>query len=273
MKTALMSLRLAISSLLLISLHAFGQAGADVKKWTSPDGTSKLSLVGAISGPNNPPIMSLVAEINGTSKTISEPSYIKSRVIREYAGTAWLQNVSPNWVDNRYAVFEQGQSLCIIDASTGTMLLDTVFEALTDGPTGLEWAAIRYRPLARTQGHLRGGEKDKLFVINIPSMVNALSMLSASQIEPFGHLKAVVLPGVALATPLWKADGEDGRILVGVWNWNSNEAEVLSFSPSTLKVINRATMNLAVPESVIYSPWINQTFESKVTDALNSSSL
>ncbi len=49
--------------------------------------------------PNNPPLISVFAEENQKSTAIQESVFIKSPIRREYAGTGWLQNTPPRWLD------------------------------------------------------------------------------------------------------------------------------------------------------------------------------
>jgi len=257
------------------------------QKWTSPDKTVSLRIIRTPfvlqnGMPGGPLLISLNAEIMGRSISVTESPLIASPFRREYAGTSWFEDTAPRWVDNRYAIWEylpdsHGlSSLCIIDAKTGDMMLNTFFEALIDSPEPNTWAAIRYRPVGNHEEERRhGDEKDTLFIINLADMAKASETIRNGSAEPklFGHLKSTLLPGVALARPLWKTDGNKSRILVGIWNWNKKQAEVLSFDPKTLALQGSANMNLVVPESVILLPWIDHDFEPKVVEAITHSGL
>lgn len=250
-------------------------AKAEGENWVSPDKTLTLRMVASDKTPNNPPLISLVAEANGKTVPISESAIVASPIRREYAGTSWLWDTRPRWSGNRFAIFEANDSapaeLGIIDVERSIMLLNTTFESLVDAPAGDKWAAIRYRPIARNQERLHGGETDTLFVINLPDVVTAAKAMPVAEQKVFGHLKSIVLPGVALAHPLWNADAS--KILVGIWNWKTRQAEALSFDPVTMKSQGSVNMNLAVPDAVAYSPWIDADFEPKVIQALNHSGL
>jgi hypothetical protein len=252
-----------------------GSTDINDNRWISPDKTKAIHLIPRYTRPNNPPIIDLVTEVKGKAIPISESAVIASPIRREYAGNYWLEDVAPRWVDNRYAIFERDgtaePALCIIDSENGAMLLNAVFESLVDAPAGDRWTAIRYRPQTRNQQRLQGGEADTLFMINLPHVAAAAKAMPAAEQKLFGHLKSSVLPGIALAHPFWNADAS--KILVGIWNWKTRQAEALSFDPVTMNLQGSVNMNLAVPDVVAYSPWINADFEPKVIEALNNSGL
>jgi hypothetical protein len=237
--------------------------------WKSPNKINIIKLIPAKEGQRQPPNISLNSEVNGRSIPIKESPFIESPIMREYAGTTWLQNTAPRWVDNRYAVFEDpNRAICIIDTETGSMLLNTTFEAIAGSPEPNVWAAIRYRPTSRRQERLNGDENDTLFIIDLSKLVERSKAVQDGEKRLFGHLKSTSLPGVALARPLWVGDGNSRTVVVAIWDWAKKKAEALSLDSKTLVVKSMVDMDLTVPDKVAYSPWIDREFEPKVLEAL-----
>lgn len=238
------------------------------RKWLSPDGSHEIQLVPTKNQQGEPENLELYGGHNEQLKPIVESPLINSPFTREFAGLYWLQTTPSSWMLNRYLIFsDPSRAIGIIDAQKNELLLNTVFEAISSAPMENVWATIRYRPTSRNQEKLNGNEQDTLFIVDVAKMTD--EVIDRKEEALFGHLQSTVLPGVALARPLWGKSNSSPTVAVAVWNWKAGIAESISYDPQTLSIIKRATLNLTIPENIVLSPWIHRDFEPLVLKALS----
>lgn len=194
----------------------------------------------------------MAAAGGAAAAVVTDSPLIESPVSREYGGVAWFSDVTPRWVDGRYLVFEGEDRLAVVDAVEKRLILNTTFEALVRAPAGDRWMAIKYRPIGRKQETITPGFRDTLYLIDLPEVIKVWEQKEGGKpVVPFSHLKALVLPGHAVAYPQWKADGS-----VEVMVWTGSGAEMFVFDPADIRLKGKTRVAVPPGDGVVQLPWI-----------------
>jgi len=232
-----------------------GQTGTyEIKRTSvSPDGsvTAVVAAQPSALGRGHPPIYSLGAISNGSFVPFAPlPQSLYSR---EYHGMAWFDDVQPDWIGNRFLIFEDKFGIAIVDIPNRQMLLDHVFMAYAESPTAHEWAAIRFRPTARMQEQLTDDFQDTLLLID--PMYAATHIREASESNFVGHLQAVQPGGVILAKPTWASDGSS----IAVLTWKQGTVAAVRYD-TKLRETARSPVELKVDRESALSTGLNEDF-------------
>jgi len=253
-----------LTVLFVSALYGSAVVAIEPSKWVSPNGGVSIELTYTQAGQSQAGDPLLTGTTGGNSVAIRESPLIASPFSREFGGITWLGDITPNWINDRYLVFELSDRIAVIDAAQRLMILNTSFEALTKAPAGERWGAIRFRPVTRKQQSLDEDFRDTLFVIDLPKVI-AASSLRNDVSTPFQHLQSVKLPGIALAKPIWMTQGDAELLAIAIWA--GGRAEALSLNPKTLEVLERKSLGIPVNNEVALSPWINLAAEPEIIRA------
>lgn len=197
---------------------------------------------------SNPPLYGLASLVD--QEIVPLKLLPQSPFRREYNGGSWFE-MPFRWIENRrFLVFEGDNGLCLVDASTQTVLLNQALTGLTKSPTADAWAAIRYRPTGRQQDLLTGNEKDTLWFIEPTALATASH--EASEDDPFKHVPSVALGGIALAPPIWSKDGTQLAIVTH----SGGRIEAAVFDSGTHRRLAVAPLpDLSFTKAQLLSPW------------------
>ncbi|WP_050025143.1 hypothetical protein [Verrucomicrobium sp. BvORR034] len=233
------------------SLPVYGE-----QRWSSPDHACTVELVSKSPGGE---VRLMAASGGAAAAVVTDSPLIESPVSREYGGVAWFSDVTPRWVDGRYLVFEGEDRLAVVDAVEKRLILNTAFEALVRAPAGDRWMAIKYRPIGRKQETIPANFRDTLYVIDLPQVIKASVERKEEQKEkapviPFSHLRAVVLPGHAVARPVWKSAGD-----FAVAVWTGAGAETFGFEAEDLRLKGKTPVEVPLSDEAVRSAWIVKT--------------
>jgi hypothetical protein len=242
-----------------------GQTGNDEIKRTflSPNG-SVTAAVGAQTsalGHGHPPIYSLGAISNGSFVRFQELP--PSRYFAEYHGTAWLEDIQPRWIDNRFFIFEDPSGLTIADVQNRRLLVDHVFTGYAKSPVTDKWVAIRLRATDRHQESLDANFQDTVLVIDPHAVASRIA--NATEENFVGQMKAVNPDGIVLAKPQWAPDGSAFAVLT----WNRGAVQAVRYN-TNLNETGRTAVNLHVDRKSALSLSLNTNLAQTAKSILSN---
>jgi hypothetical protein len=223
------------------------------RTFVSPD-TSVTAAVGAQAsalGYGHPPIHFLGAISNGSFVRFQELP--PSQYFAEYHGMAWLEDVQPRWIDNRFLIFADRSGLAIADVQSRRLLVDHVFTGYEKSPVADKWTAIRLRATDRHQLELTDDFQDTVLVIDPYDVANQIG--NATDDNFVGQMKAAKPGGIVLAKPEWAPDGSTFAVLT----WNRGAVEAVRYNANlnetgrtavNLKVVRESTVSLSLNPSL-----------------------
>src|SRR5438093_11359683 len=187
---------------------------------------------------------------------ISNGSFVRfqelpqSRYFGEYHGTAWLDDVQPRWIDNRFLIFADPSGLAIADVQNRRILVDHVFTAYEKSPVADKWGAIRRRATNRHQPQLNDDFEDMVLVINPYDVANQIG--SATEDNFVGQMKAAKPGGIVLTKPQWAPDGSALAVVTS----NRGAVEAVRYH-TNLNETGRTAVNLQVDRESALSLSLN----------------
>ena len=220
------------------------------RTFVSPD-TSVTAAVGAHAsalGYGHPPIHFLGVINNGSFVRFQELP--PSQYFAEYHGMAWLEDVQPRWIDDRFLVFADRSGLAIADVQNRRLLVDHVFTAHEKSPVADKWAAIRLRATGRNQPQLNDDFQDTVLVIDPYDVANQIG--SATEDNFVGQMKAAKPGGIVLAKPEWAPEAFTFAVLT----WNHGAVEAVRYDRN-LNETGRTGVNLQVDRESALSLSLN----------------
>jgi len=209
------------------------------RRFVSPDSslTAAVGTQTSAQGYGHPPIHFLGAISNGSFVRFQELP--PSQYFAEYHGMAWIEDVQPRWIDNRFLIFADPSGLAIADFQTQRLLVDHVFTGYEKSPIGNRWAAIRLRATDRLQSELTDDFQDTVLVIDPYDVANEIA--NAAEDNFVGQMKAAKPGGIVLAKPEWAPDGSTFAILT----WNRGATEAVRYN-TNLRETGRTAVSLKV---------------------------
>jgi len=242
-----------------------GQTDNDGIKRTflSPNGfvTAAVGAQTSALGHGHPPIYSLGAISNGSFVRFQELP--PSRYFAEYHGTAWLDDVQPRWIDNRFLIFEDPSGLAIADVQNRRLLVDHVFTGYAQSPVADKWAAIRLRATGRHQPQLGEDFQDTVLIIDPHAVANQIG--NATEENFVGQMKAVNPGGIVLAKPEWLPDGSSFAVLT----WNRGAVKAVRYD-ANLNETGRTAVNLPVDRESALSLSLNTNLAQAAKNILSN---
>lgn len=192
----------------------------------------------------------------------------QSPFYREYQGGIWAETPIKWSPDRRFAIFESSEKLAIVDTQESVVLLNSEFTAFSKSPVEGHWAAIRYRPSGRNQELLVGNEMDTIWFIEPTALAEKAKMVTDA--NPFAHVAAVHIDGIAIAGPKWSKDGarvaivrqRDGKILADV------------FDPVTKELLRTVPLpDLTLTQEQLLSVWIIPEIDRMVSELIKNNDI
>lgn len=240
----------------IIQSYGLSANGVEIVAYSTPS-----TLPGA-----NPPLLGLAARIG---KEISPLKGLpQSPFRREYNGSSWF-DASPRWIgDGSFLVFESDDVLCIADAVSRTVLLNQALTGFTKAPNADQWAAIRFRPIARNQEHLTGSERDTLWFIDPESLASRSDL--ATEDAPFSHIPSAQLDGIAVARPIWTEDGSGVVSAI----YKDGHVDAVLFDAASQQQTKRLRLpGVSLTSDQALSPWFLKEVEASIGTAVRALNL
>jgi len=229
--------------------------GCHAQAWSSPDGSVTLKFESANSSTGS--LDRLV--VNETQIEFISSSPIR----RENHGFDWLTSVSPTWINNRFVAFEDDMGLCLVDTQQRKVLLDQVFTAYTKSPVSDTWVAIRYRPTGRNQEMLTGNEMDTVWFIEPTALAEKAQMVTDA--NPFAHVPAVRIDGIAVASPQWSEYGAS----VAIVKHRDGKLAADVFDPVSKVLVRTVPMqDVTLTQEQLRSVWIIPEIDRRASEAI-----
>jgi len=252
-------------ALLVFSAPLRGQTV--IRTFSSPSGRLTMALMNVPSpaGPSGPSIQVLARQ---TTRDDLVPSTLvcESRLLAENHGYAWLNTEHHQWVSDKFLIFDDGDGLCVVDAESNQLLLNQTFTGYARSPKSQSWAAIRYRPTNRDQEQLTGKEKDTIWFID-PAALAANAEQSTTE-NPFAHVAAVQLDGIAIAQPQWSEDGTS----VAIVKQREGKVAVDLFDPKQRVLVRSVSLpELTLTQEQLLSVWIIPEVDQRASEAIKAS--
>lgn len=173
------------------------------KEWQSP---SRETI--AIQRPEGGRAVIVVADPTAphSARPIAHPPM--PRVDKEWHGTFWLADTPPQFVHERYWIFQSPSGICIIDHKEARMLVNHVLEPVVHDESRLVWVAMARRSLGRHDEFLPDGFRDSFKIILLSD--------ETGQPVPTPRIHMVELPGVAFSPPVFNPTGDKAVVAVGL---------------------------------------------------------
>ncbi len=224
-----------------------------------------LMNVPSPAGPSEPSIQVLARQAT-PDDFVPSTLVCESRLLAENHGYAWLNTEHHQWVSDKFLVFDDGDGLCVVDAESNQFLLNQTFTGYARSPKSQSWAAIRYRPTNRNQEQLTGNEKDTIWFIEPDEL--ATNAKQSTTENPFAHVAAVQLDGIAIAQPHWSEDGASVAIV------KHREGKVAAdlFDPKQRVLIRSVSLpELTLTQEQLLSVWIIPEVDQRASEAIRAS--
>lgn len=228
-------------------------------EWKSPNGQHIVKLQqeasDSITGIENP--------ITHTSYEVLGNSVFR----RENHGYGWFQNTQPQWLNDRFLIFQDSNGLAIVDAVTEKILINSVFTGFSKSPSKNEWVAIRFRPTTKQQTFLAGDEEDVLLFLN-PEKISA-SKIRSSEMDPFQYIQQTKPGGIILAPPSWSDDGAEVAIL----SWKNGDVTGITYNATNGDILKTLPIPVNIPNELALSPWFSNELTAIVEQAVQDAGL